>query len=123
MSKLISVEILGTPYDIYIEPEDSDSKYQSMDGWSDWTAKEIHVVSPKKDENSVKYLHKYVNKVIRHEVIHAYLHESGLDNNSFYCDAWARNEEMVDWFAIMLPKINHTCDEVISKILKEEDKQ
>ena len=34
-------------------------------------------------------------KVIRHELVHAFLFESGLSVNS-----WADNEEIVDWIAI-----------------------
>lgn len=33
-------------------------------------------------------------------IIHAFLHESGLDVCS-----WAHNEEMVDWLAIQFPKL------------------
>lgn len=42
---------------------------------------------------------------MRHEVIHAFLFESGLAENSNISDAWAVNEEMVDWLAIQAPKI------------------
>ena len=44
----------------------------------------------------------YVRKVKRHEIIHAFLLESGLAE----CSDWAQNEEMVDWLARMGPKIN-----------------
>jgi len=42
----------------------------------------------------------YKNKVIRHELVHAFLFESGLAGNS-----WASNEEIVDWIAYMFPKM------------------
>ena len=43
---------------------------------------------------------------IRHELVHAFLNESGLQWNSFAPEkAWAKNEEMVDWFAIQAPKM------------------
>ncbi len=42
---------------------------------------------------------------LRHEIVHAFLGESGLSANSNESDAWARNEEMVDWFALQGPKI------------------
>ena len=47
----------------------------------------------------------YQHKVIRHEIVHAFLYESGLDVNSLSGGAWAKNEEMVDWMAIQIPKI------------------
>ena len=43
---------------------------------------------------------------LRHEVIHAFLNESGLQDAAARIEVgWARNEEMVDWFAIQSPKI------------------
>lgn len=40
-------------------------------------------------------------KNIRHEIVHAFLFESGLAENS----DWAQNEEMVDWVAKQGPKL------------------
>ena len=48
----------------------------------------------------------YQRKVIRHEIVHAFLYESGLWQNSYGSKCWAQNEEMVDWFAIQEPKIH-----------------
>ena len=42
---------------------------------------------------------------IRHEIFHAFLFESGMEQCSSETEAWATNEEMVDWFAIQSPKI------------------
>ena len=43
---------------------------------------------------------------LRHEILHAFLFESGLDAGSIATyGPWANNEEMVDWFAIQSPKI------------------
>lgn len=47
----------------------------------------------------------YSKKTLRHEITHAFLFESGLEDNSNEADAWARNEEMVDWIAFQGPKI------------------
>lgn len=49
---------------------------------------------------------KYKKETLRHEIIHAFLNESGLGNNAFIPTyGWAKNEEMIDWFAIQSPKI------------------
>ena len=53
------------------------------------------------DPNSKANLQVQINKVKRHEIIHAFLFESGLAENSY----WAQNEEMVDFFAIQAPKL------------------
>ena len=43
--------------------------------------------------------------MIRHEIIHAFLYESGMKECSSATQSWVENEEMVDWFAIQIPKI------------------
>ncbi|MFD1464645.1 hypothetical protein ACFQ4L_00875 [Lapidilactobacillus mulanensis] len=43
-------------------------------------------------------------KDTRHELIHAFLCESGLAENS----DWAQNEEVVDWIARQFPKLFET---------------
>ena len=56
--------------------------------------------------NSVKNLEVYEKKVARHEIIHAFIEESGLSECTFICkEGWAKNEEMVDWIAAQSPKI------------------
>jgi hypothetical protein len=42
---------------------------------------------------------------LRHEIIHAFIAESGLRGSSLDVSHWALNEEMVDWFALQLPKM------------------
>jgi hypothetical protein len=48
---------------------------------------------------------KQIKATLRHEIIHAFLHESGLSGSSVTDVPWAVNEEMVDWFAIQFPKM------------------
>ena len=53
------------------------------------------------------------NLTLRHEIFHAYLNESGLQGASLtFNGPWARNEEMIDWLAIQMPKIIKTFEEV-----------
>lgn len=58
----------------------------------------------------------YQKKVLRHEIVHAFLYESGLWQNAYGSKCWAKNEEMIDWMAIQIPKIQRAykeayCDE------------
>lgn len=54
----------------------------------------------------------YRKKTLRHELIHAFLNESGLsDSASVPAGSWAKHEEMVDWFAIQFPKIQKAFEE------------
>ena len=104
-----TVNILGTEYTVYIEPTDGNKKLSECNGYTDYTTKEIHLKDFKAeslDLMSLDNLPIYRDKVIRHEIIHAFLLESGLDSNSSYSDTWATNEEMVDFFAMQFPKIH-----------------
>ena len=60
----------------------------------------------------MKDLEWYEKKILRHEIIHAFLFESGLAENSATSESWATNEEMVDFFAIQFPKILSIYEEL-----------
>lgn len=96
------VNILGTEYIIRFVPEEEDPELKDCDGYCDETAKEIVVKQYKHGEpESKKNLELQEQKNRRHEIIHAFLSESGLAENS----EWAQNEEMVDWIAKQGPKL------------------
>lgn len=98
------VNVLGTDYKLSVCSESEESKLCGVDGFCDETAKEICVESYEKvkdDPQCKRHLSVQINKVKRHEIIHAFLFESGLAENS----EWAQNEEMVDFFAIQFPKL------------------
>lgn len=99
------VHILGTEYKILIV-EDEDYRYdKEADGWCDTSTKELLIFNFTQDKESLRDLVAYQKKVIRHEIIHAFLYESGLSVNSLSGGGWAKNEEMVDWMAIQMLKI------------------
>ena len=51
-------------------------------------------------------------ETLRHEIVHAFLNESGLMDSTFaYDGGWSKNEEMVDWLAIQIPKIHKVFEE------------
>ena len=105
------VHILGTEYKILII-EDGDYRYsREADGWCDTQAKKILLFNYKQSLDSVEDLVAYQKKVLRHEIIHAFLYESGLWQSSFESNCWAKNEEMVDWLAIQEPKLHNAFKE------------
>lgn len=55
--------------------------------------------------DSKKDLYVYKQQVLRHEILHAFLCESGLSACSHKSDNWAADEEIVEWLAIQFPKI------------------
>lgn len=54
-----------------------------------------------------------VKQTLRHEIVHAFLDESGLCDNArnSSISSWSKNEEMVDWIAIQGPKIAKAWEE------------
>lgn len=101
------INVLGTEYKIIFKTENEEKRLKKNWGFCDFHTKEIYITSTieEETEESCKNLKDFKNKVIRHEIIHAFLYESGLRENSNGYPAWAENEEMVDWFAIQSPKI------------------
>jgi hypothetical protein len=97
----VNVDILGTEYTVERRKRDKDVKLDKFDGYCDETIKLIVVEDFQEDNESLNDLAHVEEKILRHEVIHAFLNESGLTVNS----EWARNEEMVDYFAIQFPKM------------------
>lgn len=96
------VSILGTEYTIETDvDEKQDPKLESRDGFCDFSTKQIKISTFDKDNDSIEDLDLYKRRVLRHEILHAFLYESGLDSEC----PWAINEEMIDWLAIQYPKI------------------
>lgn len=99
---MTKVSILGVEYSVTESNEGKDKALQGKDGYCDTSTKECVIDEMAyTDPNQKKNMQEYKNQVIRHELIHAFLHESGLD----VCSDWAKNEEMVDWIAIQFPKM------------------
>lgn len=89
--------------------EDEFPKLKSADasGLAELYNKEliINKDDTKENEKTFDNLKEYTNKVIRHEIIHAYFYEAGLSD---YC----HDEKLVDWIAIQLPKMAKTINYV-----------
>lgn len=98
------VNILGTEYEIVIDAPDEMLPPDS-DGAMDHSIKRICVARFVPDERSIKDLDTYRKKVLRHEIIHAFLYESGIWNNSNSTDCWGMDETITDWIAIQSPKL------------------
>lgn len=95
------VNILGTDYAIYERERHDDKQLDDKDGYCDDSVKDIVIARFEPEPDSKKDLNAVRQKILRHEIIHAFLCESGLSCNS----DWAENEELVDWIAIQGPKI------------------
>lgn len=97
------VHILGSEWTIKEQSEAENPQLTDIDGYCDWTVREI--VIEREMNGNLADMQRYINKVTRHEIIHAFFLECGLAECSVCVEAWAQNEEMVDWFARMGPDI------------------
>ena len=93
----MKINVLGTDYEVITK---GDAK--GNDGYTDFTSKKIVIQEMTK---ATKYewdnLSVHEKRTIRHELVHAFMHESGLCHNS----EWGRDETLVDWIAIQAPKL------------------
>ena len=99
----ININILGSEWAILERPEAEDKNLENADGYCDWTTRTI--IIEREITGTLGDMEAYIRKVKRHEIVHAFLKESGLAECSATADAWACNEEMVDWLARVGPKI------------------
>lgn len=111
----VNITILGSKWTIkYL---DEDPLFENAQGYTIGPTREIVIENIKfnSDDPMVFDLNaQNINqkRVLRHEIIHAYLEECGLAENSSETEAWATNEEMIDWFARIGPKIFETYKEL-----------
>lgn len=107
----MKIDVLGTKYSVRRVDAGQDKYMDEMrfDGYCDGTNKQIVLLNLKSTPNwkddPENAIEKQESETLRHELIHAFLNESGLKWNSSDVDHWAKNEEMIDWFAIQFPKL------------------
>lgn len=99
-----TVEILGALYTIHFDVPD-DKLPEGADGCMDQSIHQIRIAKFETDRNSLMDLDEYRKNVLRHEIVHAFLYESGLWTNSGTSEAWGRDETITDWIAIQSPKL------------------
>lgn len=102
-----TINILGTKWKVKIGSASDYPVLENGDGFADPTTKEIVVDDMKRSEGQLDAkgdLVAYQKQTLRHEVIHAFMEESGLSHN-FEHKSIGIEETTVDWFAIQAPKI------------------
>ena len=100
------IDILGTEYRIlYRTPEEYEDLKEEDGGLCD---SECRVIVMNSKVSSESPSHK---ADLRHEIIHAYLFESGLSFNWTH-PQMGHDETYVDWVAIQFPKLLKTFTEV-----------
>lgn len=97
------VYILRSKWKIEEKSAAEEKRLENSDGFCDWT--ERRIVVQRETEGNLGDMERYIRKVMRHEIIHAFLFECGLAWNTADGEPWAQNEEMVDWLAYIGPRI------------------
>ncbi len=101
-----TVNILGTEWKIKFKKL-GNAEY---DGQTDYTNKRIVIRSD--NYYGVGNFKRLQQKQLRHEIIHAFMSESGLQSNWEHTQQFGHEETTVDWFAIQSPKIFNVFQEL-----------
>jgi len=92
------VDILGTEYNV------AKMHMEEEDGYTNYLLKEIWI-----DPECV-----FFERTLRHELIHAFLWESGLSE-------YAYDETIVDWMALQFEKIEKAYERSVQEIHKSKE--
>ena len=106
----MKLSILGSEWTIEYRNADADPQLEENDGYTDPSVKLIVIANKRTDctINDYKYMQK---ENLRHEIIHAFLFESGLGFNLEH-SKFGHEETMIDWIAIQFPKMLKVFEEV-----------
>lgn len=96
----MQVEILGKTYTIERRKPIDDPQLINADGYCDYSVTLIVLdcETREDDPDAIADASVWERKILRHEIIHAFLFESGLHE-------YSHDEVLVDWIAAQLPKI------------------
>jgi len=101
----LKINILGAEWDLEFSNYFVDERLKDYAGYTDDTIRKIVVDTGEGRSICENYEH-FRKQTIRHEIIHAYMYESGLS------DSWehktGQDETTVDWFAVQFPKLLKT---------------
>ena len=98
----MKIDVLGAVYTVLgNQTEEKNPDLRNCPGLCEPYGRRILLRKIDLDADTPENLARYRRETLRHEIIHAFLHESGLG----MCSEWAHNEEMVDWFAVQMPKL------------------
>lgn len=109
LSEKMNVTIMGENWTIEQRGSIDDEYLEKCDGYCDKTSRKI-VITVREKDCELDDFDAYQRKLLRHEIIHAFLFESGL------AECWQHNdghdETYVDWIAGQWPKIAKVFAEV-----------
>ena len=96
------VMVLGEEYTIEYRRESEDPRLSDdCAGYTDPSVRRIVIGICEEALDNCENQEEMRRRTLRHELVHAFAIESGLDNNS----GWAMDEEMTAWVANQAPKM------------------
>lgn len=108
-----TVNVLGTIYTIEVHDYKDDVAFEKngIDGYCEQGTHRIIIGNlasfPNWSYESNEFVDASMKHTLRHEIIHAFFNESGLQDSAdrIANEAWSKHEEMVDWWAIQGVKV------------------
>lgn len=107
-----TVSVKGAWYAIKKKAYQDDPAFEKegLSGYCDPMLREIVLLAtathPKLKDEIEAFRQEVEKETLRHELVHAFLNECGLQNSTHAFDGpWSQNEEMVDWVAIVGPDL------------------
>ena len=114
-----TVDVLGSEWTVKILTPEEDPRLTTTTGFVDRTSRLIAIQDVAPDctlDDPMKILFE----TVRHELVHAFMFESGLGDNVEHKDL-GQEETWVDWFAIQMPKIWRAATAVCTRIKRCAD--
>ena len=99
----MKLNILGSEWNVEYRNVDADPLLKEDDGYTDPSVRLI-VIANKREDCSIQDSEYMQRENLRHEIVHAFLFESGLGFNLEH-NEFGHEETMIDWIAIQFPKI------------------
>ena len=118
------ISVLGVEYKVKIATDANDNDFKAYDNLQGYSDPSIHTIAVRTADNRRKgqldrgYLTCNdttieVKDTIRHEIIHAFMNESGLDAAS---TPWAHDESLINWLEIMIPRIEQAYKQALEQL-------
>jgi hypothetical protein len=119
---VIQIDILGQKYTVRLVPKSADERFENLkcNGLCDYSTHEIIMWNLTQEENNVGNLKTSIHHVLYHELVHAFMFESGLGSDWEHKD-FGQEETTVDWIAWQAPKIVKAAEEIIEQFKERGD--
>ena len=99
------VDILGTQYTLIQDSVVNNAKLIGNNAYVELLSKKIVFEPHYETLETMEKLEEHNKRTLRHEIIHAFFHESGLKS-------YARDEVLVEWLALQFGKVEKAFDEL-----------